>query len=392
MSELAQHIHRIPVIHDGISYLSFVGVAVGFLIGFVLVLRKNPISHTPQLLGAFFLITSWVSLDLFLCYTGWMKYFLWANDGVEFLTYLIGPSLYLVVYHLLRERTFSVKKHLIHFIWPAFYLLYSAFYLLQPLSVKYNSYIVAYRPDLPSLQLPELPFSPDPLSIKAFTKVGMLLSLCVYIFLSVRLLIQTKLWGQMGKGQGKHFLAGMGIILLFVSLWVVFFAFASSETDYGHFYISLFSTTVNVGMCVYLIRETQLFERTWIADKYETSGLHTQKKSTEWDRVKQYIKEQAYYLQEDASLSDLAQKLSLPATYLSQVINAEGKTRFQDLINAFRIEEATNRLGKEAYAHLSIEGIGKSVGFRSKSAFYRAFKKHHACTPLQYIDQRSSKS
>ena len=54
---------------------------------------------------------------------------------------------------------------------------------------------------------------------------------------------------------------------------------------------------------------------------------------------------------------------------------------FPALVNNLRVSEARRMLADEKYRHYSIEGIARSVGFSSKSAFNVAFKKITGLTP-----------
>ena len=62
----------------------------------------------------------------------------------------------------------------------------------------------------------------------------------------------------------------------------------------------------------------------------------------------------------------------------------------QNYLNKKRIEEAKEKFKSGDYRHLTIEAIGSSVGFRSKSAFYTAFKKHTGLSPAGYIKAKTS--
>jgi AraC-like DNA-binding protein len=65
------------------------------------------------------------------------------------------------------------------------------------------------------------------------------------------------------------------------------------------------------------------------------------------------------------------------------VINEQMKKNFSDFVNSFRVEEARKML-QEADEDTSILHICYEVGFNSKSAFYRAFKKFTNITPSQF--------
>ena len=67
---------------------------------------------------------------------------------------------------------------------------------------------------------------------------------------------------------------------------------------------------------------------------------------------------------------------------LSQYLNEKINKSFSTFINELRIEKAKEFL--TAKTNYTIEGIGYESGFKSKSTFFTAFKKHTGQTPLEY--------
>ncbi|CAA9274247.1 MAG: Transcriptional regulator, AraC family [uncultured Cytophagales bacterium] len=96
------------------------------------------------------------------------------------------------------------------------------------------------------------------------------------------------------------------------------------------------------------------------------------------------------YLAADLSLPDLARRLGMPVTLLSQVINEGTGKHFNDFINAYRVAEFLRQAQEPANAHLSLLGIALNSGFNSKSTFNRAFKKVTGTSPKEYLDRRKS--
>jgi AraC-like DNA-binding protein len=89
----------------------------------------------------------------------------------------------------------------------------------------------------------------------------------------------------------------------------------------------------------------------------------------------------------DLTIADLANDLKLHPKPVSTAINSRSQQNFNSYVNQFRIEKAKSLLAKEKMENLSIEGIGKEVGFHSKSAFYAAFRKETGTTPTKFIEQ-----
>jgi AraC-like DNA-binding protein len=127
--------------------------------------------------------------------------------------------------------------------------------------------------------------------------------------------------------------------------------------------------------------------------KYSGSALASSQYEAIIKEAKRFIEEYEWYKNEEVSLSELSKSIHTNPRYLSQAINHHLKISFVDFLNAYRIEEAKKQLLKNENATLTLEAIGLMAGFKSKSAFFRAFKKATDLTPNQFIQsKRSAKS
>lgn len=100
--------------------------------------------------------------------------------------------------------------------------------------------------------------------------------------------------------------------------------------------------------------------------------------------------EEKVYLDQSLNLKMLADKLGLSSGYLSQIINEYEKKNFFDYINAYRVEEVKSKIVDPSHQHLNLLGIAYESGFKSKSTFNLAFKKHTKMTPSAYKRSLSS--
>lgn len=98
------------------------------------------------------------------------------------------------------------------------------------------------------------------------------------------------------------------------------------------------------------------------------------------------------YKNQDVSLSMVANMLGISANYLSQLINKLTHENFTRCINTYRVEETCKMLRRKEYAHYSITGIGLESGFKSKSTFYKAFKRIKGITPRDYKNKSAIRS
>ncbi len=102
--------------------------------------------------------------------------------------------------------------------------------------------------------------------------------------------------------------------------------------------------------------------------------------------LEQAFRQERVYLHPDLTLEKLAAQMGVSSRYLSQVIREYYRTSFPSLVNNLRVSEARRMLADEKYRHYSIEGIARTVGFSSKSAFNVAFKRITGLTPSFFRD------
>ena len=102
-------------------------------------------------------------------------------------------------------------------------------------------------------------------------------------------------------------------------------------------------------------------------------------------KVDTLIDDNQLFLNMDISISVLSKKMEINGKYISQCINANAGVNFNGYINLKRLNFAKEMMLKGAFTSLSIEGIARESGFRSKSTFNSAFKRMNQCTPSEFI-------
>ena len=118
--------------------------------------------------------------------------------------------------------------------------------------------------------------------------------------------------------------------------------------------------------------------------KYKKSAVTEEMSSRILKRLTDTMQEEKPYLNNTLTLPELAEMLSTPPNYLSQVINEQLQMNFFDYVNSYRIETAKNLIINPLPHTLTILDIAMESAFNSKSAFYSAFKKQVGITPAAF--------
>ncbi|GAB5551388.1 MAG: hypothetical protein Sapg2KO_09790 [Saprospiraceae bacterium] len=182
---------------------------------------------------------------------------------------------------------------------------------------------------------------------------------------------------------GKYSIANTWVVLLYTCILVLCIAF--NLALHGFPYLAgplLFSLVLYVltGFMVAKKHRSVVLQET--IPKYQNRPLASQKSDLLLSRLTNIMKHEKPYLDPKIKLADLARLLESTPHELSQLLNHNLGMSFNQYINSFRIKVACEML--QDMDHLTIEGIGREVGFTSKTAFYTAFKQVTQQTPGQY--------
>jgi AraC-like DNA-binding protein len=174
-------------------------------------------------------------------------------------------------------------------------------------------------------------------------------------------------------------------VLLLLLIVVTIAVKLSYDRDLGdHIIAAFFTVIIYVGMIRELIKSMIPVKKTGsvTSAKSETSFTVDPRKAEILEKLNKLIT-QKIYSDSLISVTKIGKLTGEPPYLVSQVINEQLQMTFYDWIAFHRIEEAKQILRIETTRNLTIEDIAERVGYNSKSAFNKAFKKYTGKTPSE---------
>jgi AraC-like DNA-binding protein len=101
--------------------------------------------------------------------------------------------------------------------------------------------------------------------------------------------------------------------------------------------------------------------------------------------VRQHMQEHKTYLDNQLTLTRLAEAVGISTHHLSEVLNQHEGKNFYQFVNEYRIDYICERLKNDK--DIKILDLAMSAGFSSKSTFNAVFKQFIQLTPSQYRQQ-----
>lgn len=123
-------------------------------------------------------------------------------------------------------------------------------------------------------------------------------------------------------------------------------------------------------------------------EKYGSSLLNEQEKKELIERIKYELNTNPAVFSRDFDLKQLSTIVGRHERWVSQVINEKTNKNFSTLLNERRVAEACYRMkDKSRFGQFTLEAIGESVGFKSRTYFARVFKQIMGESPSQYFKE-----
>jgi AraC-like DNA-binding protein len=365
---------------DLFAVFIFLGIVQAAFLSLFFFSKNNRKMEANVYQGIMVLAMAACTFEIFLCYTGYIIHGLWLVDFSEPLSYLIGPSFYLMIISLINGKTGKTRYY--HFIFAVFWLIIQMPFFMQSDDVKFNAWIGAYHTEGLTFREVNADFFSSP-----YHSEIILAHLSIYMIMGFVTTIKSFQIKKESIWRTKHptFLQLRSSVfqIAFVIILILIVKLFYRDDTGDHLFAAYITISIYL-ISFQVIRQSGFFKQPSLIDqqKYKSSSLSQEGQTEILKRLKERMENEKPFLQSNFSLPDLATQLKISIHQLSQVINDGLGKSFFEMMAEYRIEEA-KRLLKEK-ANIKVEEIAEQVGYNSKSSFNTAFKKIVGMTPSEW--------
>jgi AraC-like DNA-binding protein len=369
------------------SFIILLGVVQGTLLAITGLMHRN---RKSRLKGFLFLSMTCIIAEIFLNRTGYMYHVIWLVDFSEPVQYAVAPLAYLIVVSL--DPKGSIKKWWLHFIPFIIYFLYFLpFYFASPQYKEASYYFIHHLVNFQSDG--HYNFLMKWGKLRNYQLHACFFQTTVYLVLCFQLLSGYKKQVQDFPDVDPYevnwwILFNIAIGILIVVILIVKVSFVRDLGD--HIIASFFTFIIYLATFAELTRVSRAHTKSSISlpgagvPHIIASGIREEKKDEIQRKLELLMEEKRLYRDNLISLSRVAKQTGEPAYVVSQVINERMGVSFFEWIAKYRVEEAKKLLTDPSGRILTIEQVSEEVGYNSKSAFNKVFKKFTAKTPSEY--------
>ncbi len=160
---------------------------------------------------------------------------------------------------------------------------------------------------------------------------------------------------------------------------------------YVYIALSILDIILTYWVVIYGIKQSVIWPKAFVDKSLNQNS--TEKPGNEisnfdelFEKVILTVEDTKCFKNNELTIADLARLTNIHPAKLSRVIKQKTKTNFSSFVNKYRIEEAKLIMKDSARLKMfSFNIVIQEVGFKSTSAFYRAFKKFEGITPTHYL-------
>ena len=339
----------------------------GLLIGLILFLGKSRFTAGEKRLAVVMLAFGLILLSYVLMWTKYTFVFPYLQHWWQFLTFLIGPSLYFYLKDIFKED-YTFRGAAVHYVVPVLSGLFTIPQFLTVFGIQTG-------------------IAQDFFTIASSN-----------VLMTGHLLFYTILIHQMTQNEWQvddniriwTRLVSRGMMLYtgaFISYFVLAnCSFFNPEWDYAVSFMMAVGILVvaYMGLLQKRVFNSEPIGRFLTVRKYQSSNLTPGAGESIKKRMERLLTEQQVFKENELRLDDLAAYLNTSRHQLSQVINEYYGMNFFELINKYRVEYVRQLLTDPAYSQYTIIQIAYEAGFNNKASFNRYFKKEYGLTPSAF--------
>jgi AraC-like DNA-binding protein len=216
-------------------------------------------------------------------------------------------------------------------------------------------------------------------------------ALCLYQIFKYRKLIKHNYSNTESIDLGWLMLLVSGF--LFTWLWIL----VTHLIGYAHFYdiggvmgvIGNYFTCILINILVFysLVNLANIEGIETPVDIQPEETVKESIKPEQIERLRQAMEIEKLFLNSRLNLEEFSRRVQIPSRMVSTIINRHFNQNFHEFVNSYRVEEAKRILLSKDAEQQNVMDIASTVGFNSKPAFNRFFKKLTGMTPTQYREQ-----
>ncbi|WP_298425989.1 helix-turn-helix domain-containing protein [uncultured Kordia sp.] len=353
---------------------------IGFFIAILMNFKRNKNKTAIMFMSAFIFIHSFFTLHLFLHKSNFNYRYPHVLFMSTIFSYMYGPLIYFYFKSITSKYVFR-KKHLLHLI-PTIVVIVFLMPLLtlpgeEKLKIALGTSTVVYESFL------------KPLFVVKLT--SLIIYVCVAVNIYMKKIRKKPKISQRVKRWQRNLVILICAYILFYSIYgLMVVKVIPRENNHEFLYhiqiLVMISTMLYIGYMAYV--QPKIITNSYIKkvySKYKNSGLTKSLSYELKEQLLYLLNDQKIYKMNDINLERLSKMLNTTRHNTSQVINEHFQLNFFELINQYRIMEASQILRNDIHHNLNIIDVAYEVGFNNKVTFNKSFKKHFAQTPSQYL-------
>ena len=353
-----------------INFLIGYGAVQAFFIAFIL-LRSNKASRFNKLFAALLLIEGIMLVERLLVETEFIQTVPHLL-GISYPLSFLKPLLLYFMAIVITDSTFRFeRKSLLHPIPFFLMVLFNIPFYLMSGTEKIES-VNRFMQNIPSYQSFEFYFS-----LSFFAYIG------IYIFYALKKLQRFRL-----QVTNNALVNSYRLILLIYSGFLLLHLLYYLIQPLGQFNFALINQLSLLAM-TFIIQSIafKLMGQSTLLNNKPPDLSNLEKRKKDEALIIALFEKEKCYLDNELNLQKFAARLSMPAPYISQIINQKFSCSFKKLLARYRVQEAKERIHKAKNSTIKLIDIAYQSGFNNKVSFYRAFKEFEQIAPSAYLEK-----